>query len=374
MQHTHDHVQSLREKSAQSYDDVHLLQVGLADTNINLDKISKELGRVGQATQELQATDVTLKEKLTVLEEARKMGDVRYEVIVKDVLAAKASDRKLQDSVERHINEDLRVLRKEIANTNLAVNQVVVEHQATANAGRENRDALRETRVEVERVLNEVKKSNTVTNILENRLASTAKGLQQSWGKCAELSDSMVQLVECYDRTKARVMEDEGLIREVTAFAKHTRGDVDQVVRQVEQNVDRLTQAMKLLGEESSATEDMRHQINAVRQSNSTALRQCSQLKSEVYEVKQEAATMKGAMKETSAMLLPNIHMDSVESVNTSARYGSMMTSSTMSGMSAGSSPGRPVSQKTARSPGGRPVSQETARDKSMSQSLKAWS
>merc|ERR1719174_3258614 len=184
-----DYLQTLWEKSGQTGEEVHSLQVGLTDTNINLDKLSKELGRVGHATQNLQVSDIDHAGKLTVVEEANRMMDTRLDTISKDLIAAKEADEALHLSVERHIKEDLRTLRKEIANTNLSVNQVTTEQRQTAAFARENRESLRDAKMDIENVLNEVKKTNTMANILENRLANTAKGLQQSWGQ--ELVDKL---------------------------------------------------------------------------------------------------------------------------------------------------------------------------------------
>jgi len=346
LQHTQEHLQNLRVKSTQSYDDVHSLQVGLADTNINLDKVSKELGRVGQATQQLQVSDQDTKEKLTLLEETRKMVDTRIDAIAKEVMSTKEIDRRLQEAIERHINEDLRVLRKEVANTNLAVNQVVMEVKQSAAYGRENRDAIRDSKVDVEKVLNEVKKANTVTNILENRLASSAKGLQQSWAKCAELSDAMVKLAECYDKTKARVIDAEGVMKEISTFGRQTQSGLDEAMRQVEQNTDRVTISLKSLGDNSSAIEDVRHQLNAVRQGQQNGMRQVTSLKNELVDVKQTAYAVQGALKEQSSMMLPSIQaeFDSPQASKASTRPGNSLTSSHMS-----SSPGRPESRKTPR-------------------------
>jgi len=344
LQHTQEHLQNLREKSMQTHDEVHGLQVGLADSNANLDKLSKELGRVGDATQQLQMSDQQTKDKLMVLEEAKKMVDTRLDVFYRDMQQAKDSDKTLRDTIERHVNEDVRTLRKELANTNLTVNQIIAEHRQSVKLERENRDSLRDARVEIERVLNEVKKSSTVTNILENRLASTAKGLQQSWNKCSELTDAMVKLAECYDKTKARVVDAEGLIKEVGTAGKHMQESVDQVQRQVEQNSDRLAQALKVLDDEGTATEDMRHQINSLKQGQANYARKVSSLQQEVSEVQKMSMAVKAGLKEQSSLLLPNIHLDSPEALAASQRPGSMLTGSTAFGNSGGrqSSRGNP--------------------------------
>jgi len=350
-------LQTLWEKSGQTNEEVHSLQVGLTDTNINLDKLSKELGRVGHATQNLQVSDIDHAGKLTVVEEANRMMDTRLDTISKDLIAAKEADEALHLSVERHIKEDLRTLRNEIANTNLSVNQVTTEQRQTAAFARENRESLRDAKMDIENVLNEVKKTNTVANILENRLANTAKGLQQSWGKCAELSDAMVKLTECYDKTKARVIDAEGVMKDISIFGQRTREDLDQAARTIEHNVDRVDKGMKTLDEQVAASEEAHRQIIALKQGASNSMRQLNQLKADIGEVKQTAFRNMGAIKETTSMLLPNIHLDSAEAVAVSERYGSLMASTNSGPVAStnsatGTSPGRPVSRKTPREKG----------------------
>jgi len=309
-----------------------------------MDKVSKELGRVGQATQQLQITDQSTQDKLTVMEESKRMVDTKFDALGADLLATKEAGRLLQEHIERRGNEDLRTLKKELANTNLIVNQAVSEQKAAAAHGRENRDGLRDTRVDIEKVLNEVKKANTVTNILENRLASTAKGLQQSWSKCAELSDTMVKLAECYDKTKARVIDNEGQIKEINNQGKEARDDIMQAQRNIEQNTDRISLMSKMLNEEVASTEDIRSQVNGLKQSTANVTRQVTTVKSEISEVKVNMSSMRGAIKSGEGSMLP--HMDSQEASSTSLRQSSMMTSSSMGGTA-----GRPTSQRGGQTP-----------------------
>jgi chromosome segregation ATPase len=343
LQHTQQHLNNLRSKSVQTQDEVHSLKVGLADTNGNLDKVSKELSRVGNATSQLQVSDQETKERLIVLDEARRMADSRLDVLARDIQTGKDNDKRLQESIERQVNEDLRVLRKELANTNLMLNQINAEHKQTVEYARENRVGLRDARVDIEKAMTEVKKTNTVTNILENRLASTAKGLQQSWTKCAELTDGLVKLTECYDKTKARVEDNISLIKEVGTAAKRAQEHSDQVARQAEQNSDQLAAVCKSLDDEGSATEDMRHQINALKQGQATSARKLAAVQQELAEVEKTTSAVRAGLKEQSSLLLPNIHLDSAEAATSSARHGSLLM--TGSSLASTASTARPTSR-----------------------------
>jgi len=287
LQHQQEHIQGLREKSVQTYEDVHTLQVGLGDTNINLDKLAKELGRVGQAAQALQGGEKILKEKVLLVEEAQKMSVTKMDAIAKDVKAAKESDRRIEDAVQRQVNEDIRSLRRELANTNLTVNQVVAEQKNAQTLVKENRDLFRDSRVDIERMFDEVKKTNTVTNILENRLASTAKGVQQSWSKTAELSDALVKVMECYDKTTVRIKDAEDFAKDINVYGRKTREEMSQINRQVELNTDRLAQGIKLIDENASGLEEMRHEIIVVRQKQDRSQQDLKHMKGQMAEAGQ---------------------------------------------------------------------------------------
>lgn len=330
LKHTQEHLQNLRNDFIQAHDDVHNLQVGAANTNTNVDRLSKELARVSVVAHQLQMTDQDTKDKINLLEETDRMLDTRMEFIVKDISVAKENNKRLTDTVNREVSEDLRVLRKEIANTNLALNQLCQEHEATALVAKGNIEAVRTANLDIEQVAVDVKKTNTVVNIMENRLATTAKGLSQCWSKCSELSDALVKVTECYDKTKARVIDNEGSIKDLNLSGKSTKEELDQVVRLVKVNTQRITHAEKLLAEESSTTEDMKQQINGLQQSGVNAMDRVTALHREFADLKSTTSAVKAGLKEQSSILLPNIHLDSAEAVGASKRHGSLLITSSM--------------------------------------------
>lgn len=350
LQHTQDHVQNLKAAQGQGNDEVHNIHVSLGDANANLSKLQSEVERNVKATMTLQTSDQSNKDKIVQLEEAKKMIDTRLDVMANDLAQQGISNRKINDDIANRVNEEIKVLQKSVEGTNLMVDQVNKDQKQTAQCEKEDRDSLRDAYLRIENVLNEVKKSNAVTNILENRLASTAKGVQQNWAKCSELADGAVKLNECYEKTRARVVDAEGQMKLVSDAGKQTQHDLEDSVRQVERNTDKLAQALKLLEEEGSATEEMRHQLNSLRQSAESANKRSMQLAQEMKDVAEATQQVRAGLKEQSAVLLPNIHMDSPEVASSAARHGSLLVTSGSGASSARSRPGLGGSGGTPRS------------------------
>lgn len=341
--HTVESVDTLKGKKDGNEDAVHSLQTGLSDTNIALAKLQSEVDRNVKATQGLVISDQSNKDKIVQLDEGKKMIDTRLDVMMNDITQHRDANKRLQDDITNRVNEDMRRLNKIVENVNLSLDQMSKEQKQIVENQKDDRNQVREAHLNIENVLNEVKKGNTVTNILENRLASTAKGVQQNWTKLSELSDGATKLTECYEVTRARVIECEGQLKNLHGMGKQTHNELEDSVRQIERNADRLGQALKLLDEEGTGSEEMRHQLNSLRQSGEQASKRIAQLTKEVGEVTQSTSQLKSGLKEQNALLLPNIHLDSPEAANAAQRHGSVFGGP---GGAAGSQRGTPRSAK----------------------------
>lgn len=325
LQHLSEDMVKVKSKHGDN-DAVHDLQVGLSDACIDISKLQNEIERDVQNLQMLMAGSRSSTEKTLQLEEAQKMMETRLEAISRELAQQRDTSKKVHDDIGNRINEDLRALQKASDNTTLILDQFSKEQKQITQLQKEDRSSSGQTDAKIESVLNEVKKSNTVISILENRLASTAKGVQQNWTKLADLSEGAAKLNDCYEKTRARVVECEGQIKQLGDGNKQTARELTEAVRQIERNTDRCAQALKLLDEEGAATEEMRHQINSVRQGGDNASRKLTSMSKEIIDIQATMTQLRAGVKEQSALLLPNIHMDRPDEAKEQAsRYGSLL-------------------------------------------------
>lgn len=337
--HLNEHVQGLRDRATVSHDDLHSLQVGLAVQEANLEKLAKEHARTGASVAELQVSDSASRDKLTILDEAKKMSDTRQDAVNRTLLQATEERKALQATIDKMLNEDFKELQKEFANMCLSLTQVTSEQAAAGQFARQTRDAVRDARSDITECFNEVKKASTVTSILEGRLASTARGVKQNFSRSSELQDQMLKITECYEQTKYRVGDSETAIKAVSDANKATQRELEDRTHDLEALTDRVTQVVKTLEDEQMSTEDMRHQLNVLRSSCEKSMRGIQQTQLELKELESTTSQVRAGLKEQSAMLLPNIHLDSPDLASNSARYGSLLITGNSS-----SSNSRPMS------------------------------
>jgi chromosome segregation ATPase len=116
LQHTKDHVHRLKERQSATHEDVHTLQVEVADANLHFDKLEKQVGRILEAVSELQTSDDNTKEHLRKLAEAKKMTDTRLDVMSGHVAQVEQNFTSVQQVLETKITDDLKALGKSIEN------------------------------------------------------------------------------------------------------------------------------------------------------------------------------------------------------------------------------------------------------------------
>jgi len=325
---THEHVQALRAAAGSNDDVIHSLTTGRADADISISKLQSELERNNTSTQNVASEAVVNKGKIEKLEEAKLIIDTQLEFISKDLFQNREDNKRIQDDIAGRLDEDMRALRNNWESSSLSIAQAAEDQRKMTDAHKAERTSLRDAHLSIEGVLNEMKKSNTVASILENRLSSTAKGVQQNWMKLADLSETSVKLNECYEKTRARVVDAEAQIKLLSDSDKQTHLELEEATRQIERTTDRLAQALKLVEEEAITSEDMLQQLNSMRHSGEGQARHIAQLTKEIQDVSESTQQVRAGLKETSSLLLPNIHLDSPEAAQGhAARHGSLLVS-----------------------------------------------
>jgi len=311
MLHQTEYVQTLKSRSTDSHDDIHNLQVGIAEANARHEKMAAEHGRTCDNVVELQASSLAMQEKVVQLDEANRLSDTTMEMLQREFKQEKESLRTLAETIDKLASQDIKKLQKEAAGSKLYLDQVAEEQSKSAEFGQKTRDFLREAKAEIEGTVNEVKRANTVTSILESRLVTTSQGVQANTGKFADLNSQLSKITECYEQTKARVGESELKLKEVNDANKFTQHELEDRTREMAAMSEKVRDSLVGLEKESGSGDEMRHQINAVRGSVDQLMRKVMSMQGELKELGDTTRTVRAGLQQQSAMLLPNIALDS---------------------------------------------------------------
>jgi len=154
-------------------------------------------------------------------------------------------------------------------------------------------------------------------------LKSTKNGL-------SDLTKAAHRLHEELEGNKALTNELKGSFRKVTAHVKQVHEGLDK-------NSADLMAAQGKLEEQGDTLQGVRQgldktamRVQGLRDGHEMATHTLTNLQEEVLEVGNTAHAVKAGLKETSALLLPNIHMDSLDAKRAVARHGSMLAAHSM--------------------------------------------
>lgn len=325
LQHTKESVELLKGSSNSNEDQVRNCVHEIAEAKVDIHTLQEELGRNTKATHALMHSEQLSKDRIAAVEEGEKMIQTRLDAIANEIAQQKEQAQKVKDDVANRIDLELKRLDKYSEGIKLALDQTNKEQEHLSKLQKETQSSVREAHVGIENVTVEIKKINTVAGILENRLGSTAKGVQQTWNKLAELSDGAIKINECYERTRTRSLENEAKVQMLADAQSKLEVHHEDSVRQVERNTDRLAQMLKLLDESGQGSEDIRHQLNSLKQNSEKVWKKVTELSRDLQEVNQATQQLRAGIKEQAQLLLPNIHMDSPEAAANSRVHGSLL-------------------------------------------------
>jgi chromosome segregation ATPase len=324
LRNTIEEVNAVKQKS---YDDqVQALRSGIADAKISISKVQSELNMNVQKTESLTDSCQIHKDNIQKLEEHGKMVETRLDIMSKDLQQQRDAAKVVEDDIGNRVTGDLLSLRNTCEQISLSVDQISKEQRQLEQLHKDGTGSLSAVDTKIESILTEVSKSNAVINILESRLASTAKGVQQNWTKLAELSDGSTKLNDISEKMRFRIGDSEGQIKQLGEAIKQAHGELDEAARQIERNSDRLSQALRLLDEQSVVSDETRHQLNSLRQNGESTTKRITQMSKEIEDVSASAQKIKAGLKETTALLLPNIHQASDEVQTAIDRHGSLLS------------------------------------------------
>jgi chromosome segregation ATPase len=321
LQHTNERQASIKEKAGEKREHIHDLQLGVNDVNARLDKLDAEQGRLAEAVVALQGYDQVSREKIQGMEEFNKMADVKLGVLAQNMNLVKDQDSKLQADLGRLMDIEVRGLQKDLQSNVLRLEQFSDEQKKIIEVEKQDRETARLVRSDIENMMTEMKKSNMVINILENRLASTAKGVQENFAKFKEIDGKVIKIQECYDKTRGRAKDNEAKIKELRDIGLQTQSELEDGLKKVAHNEDRITQFMQELATECNNVEELRHQVNNLRQSHERITKSMSHI---THEVRTNGTTIKAVeagLREHSSLLLPNINLDGPEAYGGSSSF-----------------------------------------------------
>lgn len=360
---TNDAVSDLRKTAGGANSALMSLQDGLAATKTAVETQRSELSRTNAGVQKLQGGLDKTNENVAKLGDGHKVTNMTLQKVTQDLADTTSLSRKLQEAIERKVEQDLLTLRDELSKSNLHIKNLKAEQDSLKAAAHDDRESMRQTDCKVKESIDKLSEAKTMLKIVEQRVADNTSGLRSTRLNLEDLNNATLKLHEDHENTKGHVTELHGNIKKVHSNVKQVHSKLDSTVQGLGLAQVKLDQQIENSEVLRQNVQDTHSRVLSLKEGHERASSMMSSLHKELAEVGATTQAVKAGLKEQSGLLLPNINMDSNEARMASARHGSLLVTNAAAFMNStnASSP-----KKTPRS------LNSTARSKDVSKEL-AW-
>jgi len=322
---TNNAVGDLRKQCGGNQENVAQLNDQMKTANTTLEKQRNDLGRTGAAVTKLQKGLESTDGKVAELLDGQKVNATTIAKMQKEQEAQAQRQHEFKERMEKKVEADIRALRDDFAKSELEQAQIRADANALKDQVSEESEQLRQTNLHLTETQNTVREMDTLTKILEKRVADSINNLKTTRENLEDLNTATLKLHEDHDNTKARLAER-------SEDLKRTNNHLKQVHSKLEDTAQGLNNAHQKIEQQADHGDNLKQaldhansRIQAVTEGNDRANSNISDLKTQLANTEATAKAVKAGLKESNSLLLPNLHLDSHEARSASQRHGSLL-------------------------------------------------
>uniref|UniRef100_A0A7S1A0X9 Uncharacterized protein n=1 Tax=Noctiluca scintillans TaxID=2966 RepID=A0A7S1A0X9_NOCSC len=292
----------------------------LTHTNSTLDAASKGLERTSGVVGQVQSGLTRANDDIAGLREQRKVSNAKLEQLGHDVFGTQKMVGELKDTDMRKLCSDMELFRQNLDHSDLAVAQLRKEFQFLSTELEQDRAQLKTLMASDTR--NDLLKTNTVVHILEKRLMDVNASLKATRLSVQDLQEMAQESKDVQDKTKSHVLEMQKSVKQAHAHVTQVHEDLDRAGQSLSSTQGRLGKVCAGLDCVTSGQDQIRTQVQSLKDSHTTVQDTISSLKDDVAETGSTLHSLRKCLSQTNALVLPNLHMDLGSQKRSSSRSG----------------------------------------------------
>jgi len=310
-----DTVAALRSNLDNTNNIVYTMQEGVASTNITVDNTKNDLARTRQGVLKLNAGFEQCTEQISSLREAQKIASTNVQKVSQDLEQNVETTHAVRDDIERRIGTNFEKLTDHVHRLDLALKQLTEYDELDKVAAQEAKEGLRKSETTVRNLRDDLTKTNTVLHMLEQQLTGEAgsgvKGyLRETRALLDDTTAQMMKLQEDHEHTKAHLQDTQGALRKAQENIKNVSHNLDTAKQNLDQTSLKIDGQMGVLSVTGQRCEQLQSKVQTLNEGHDMAHATIRMLQQELSDTQQSASQTKAALKETQAIVLPNLHMD----------------------------------------------------------------
>lgn len=349
-------IQALDANSKREGAVVKSLQEGLHRTDIALAGVKKDLGRTSDMTENLKQEAEAAREGLAACREGLTASNTNLQKVSQDQMQTAATADGLREVLEKRVFLDVERLRDELNSSHLLIQQLRQDETQLKSSVQAQKEALRTTNGAARTARDDLTRTQTMVRMLEERLGEAGESLKDTRTRLAATSTATQKLKEDHEHTKAATADLQKDSKKTNMTLRHVEEKLDGTAKDLSSTMAQLNGASGVLDATRQSLENAHLFIKGLQEGNSMNGASNRALAQQVEHVQAILHETKRGLKETNALVLPNLTMDSTSATHGFSGLAGLGESMHVSGaMTARGLSGRGTRKKIAVAPSGEP-------------------
>lgn len=310
VQRNDEAIATLREGLSNANAGVHSLQEGLSHADTVVDGLRKEQARINTSVSKTTAGMDDNRENIESIIEAQQLTNGQVSKVASDLERNIAQTKEVQHEVEHRIGHNFEKLQDRVGRLELKLDQLTEYDEIDKITAQEQKEALRRTDTSAQLLRDDLTKTNTVIHMMEARLQERGKGMQDTQQHLDQTNAVILKLHEDQQHSKAAFEELRQGCKKMNAHVGQVHGVLDNAIKALTQLESRVDDAAVTLDSTRIGVEQAKSNVQGLKETQAVAQASLQNLAQNLAETSCATQQVKAGLKETQAIVLPNLQMD----------------------------------------------------------------
>jgi len=285
------------------------LKSGLTENSNAIESTRADVGRNFGKTGGLHATLQNAQESIEALRQAQKITNTFVQKLTGDLQRNDDLTNSVREDIERRLGTNFEKLQDQVGRLDLKLNQLTEYDELDKVASQEQKEVGRLTDEKVRNLKDESIRTNTMLAMLEARLTDRGNGMKENTKNLEDTKGLMLRMSEDYEHMKGSFAELQLSCKQMGLHVGQVSEDLDVTSRTLKDVTGRLDSTVNGLDTARQTIDLQKGNLQSLQESHVMAHQSIRNLSENLADTHATAHQVKVGLKETQAIVLPNLKM-----------------------------------------------------------------
>jgi len=286
------------------------LQESFMSVNATADSNAKAVSRACANIHMLQAGLERCDENGASLGEALRLANASTQKVSRDLARTTAAADALRQDVEQRLGGNFEKLQDQVGSLELKMRQFGETTETEKRHLQEQRDGLRGANATLQGQRDDLAKTNAVVQLLEQRLSQKSESLKAAKLRLEETAGIAAKVYEDHEAMKSDLARAWHGIKTTGAKVNELSDGFDRTSKEISTLQEKLEGTCADLGSTRQAIDETRSVAKHLKEGQQMANASIRNLAADLEDTRIAARCVKASLKETQAIVLPNLTLD----------------------------------------------------------------